>query len=105
GAALRNPSEMAAAFTKALHIAKTLDDAEYQLRALRGLYFQSVWMKQFHAALSFAQRFHDLAETRPAQSDRLAGERMLGAAKYILGDLAGARRHLEQEVAPHTAPA
>ena len=103
GAALRNPPEMAAAFTKALHIAETLDDAEYQLRALRGLYFQSVWMNQFRAALPFARRFHSLAASRSNPSDQLAGERMLGTAEYILGHLASARRHLEQALIHHSA--
>jgi predicted ATPase/DNA-binding winged helix-turn-helix (wHTH) protein len=103
GASLPDPPAMAAAFTRALDIAKTLDDTEYQLRALRGLYFHSVWINRFGAALSYAQGFYDLATRRSNQSDRLVGERMLGTAKYILGDLVGARRHLEQVLTRHSA--
>jgi hypothetical protein len=86
-----------------LDIAQTLDDSEYQLRALRGLYFFNTWTNRFRAALSFAQRFYDLASRRSNQSDRLVGERMLGTAKYMLGDLVGARRHLEQVLTRYSA--
>jgi len=94
---------MAAAFTRVLDIAKTLDDSEHQLRALRGLYFHSVWTNRFRSAVSFAQGFYNLAMRRSNQSDRLVGERMLGTAKYILGDLVGARRHLEQVLTRYSA--
>jgi predicted ATPase len=103
GASLPTPPEMAAAFTRVLDIAQTLDDSEYQLRALRGLYFFNTWTNRFRAALSFAQRFYDLASRRSNQSDRLVGERMLGTAKYMLGDLVGARRHLEQVLTRYSA--
>jgi hypothetical protein len=39
GAATSEAAELGAAFTKALGIAEGLGDTEYQLRALRGLYF------------------------------------------------------------------
>jgi predicted ATPase/DNA-binding winged helix-turn-helix (wHTH) protein len=96
GASLPDAPEMAAAFTKALDLAKTLDDSEYQLRALRGLYYSSVWRNQFRAGFAFAQSFHELATSKTNQSDRPLGERMLGISKYFLGDVVGARRHLEQ---------
>jgi hypothetical protein len=85
GASLPDAPEMEAAFTRVLDIAETLGDSEYQLRALRGLYYHSVWTNQFRPALSLAQRFYNLAASRSNQSDRLVGERMLGTAKYNLG--------------------
>jgi predicted ATPase/DNA-binding winged helix-turn-helix (wHTH) protein len=103
GASLPAPPEMAAAFTRALEIAETLGDSEHQLRALRGLYFNSAWTIQFRAQISFAQRFYDLAATGSNRGDQLVGERMLGTVKYILGDLIGARRHLEQVIAGYSA--
>jgi predicted ATPase/DNA-binding winged helix-turn-helix (wHTH) protein len=103
GASLPGAPEMEAAFTKALDIAETLEDPEYQLRALRGLYFHNTRTTHYRAALSFAQRFHKLAMSRSDQSDRLIAERMLGSAKYFLGDLAGARYHLEQVLTRYTA--
>ncbi len=54
GASLPDAPQMAAAFARVLDIAEALDDWEYQLRALRGLYFHSVWTNQFRAALSYA---------------------------------------------------
>jgi len=103
GASLPNAPEMGAAFTRVLDIAKTLDDSEYQLRALRGLYFHSVRTNQFRAALPFAEGFCNLATSGSNQSDRLVGERMLGTVKYYLGDLVGARRHLEQVLVGNSA--
>ena len=38
GASTREHAEMATAFTRVREIAEILDDSEYQLRALRGLY-------------------------------------------------------------------
>jgi predicted ATPase/DNA-binding winged helix-turn-helix (wHTH) protein len=103
GASLPGAPEMEAAFTRALDIAKALDDPEYQLRALRGLYFYNAAGNHFRAALSFAQRFHGLASGRTDRSERLLGERMLGAAQHFLGDLAGARHHLEQVLTRYAA--
>jgi len=87
--------EMEAAFTKELYIAKSLEDAEYQLRALHGLYFCHSANGRYRAALRFAQGFHDLAMRKPDASARVLGERMMGAAKHFLGDQISARRHLE----------
>jgi predicted ATPase/DNA-binding winged helix-turn-helix (wHTH) protein len=105
GAALPDPADMAASFTRVLDIAKALDDPEYQLRALRGLYFNSARTIQFGTQLSFAEQFYNLAASESNQSDQLVGERMLGTVKYVLGDLVGARRHLEQVLTGHSATA
>ena len=61
GASTSEAPEMGAAFTKALAIAESLGDTEYQLRALWGLYFYHTGSSRYRAALPFAQRFHDLA--------------------------------------------
>ena len=87
--------DMEAAFTEELDIAKSLEDAEYQLRALHGLYFCHSGSGRYRAALEFAQRFHDLAMRKPDGNARVLGERMMGAAKHFLGDQISARRHLE----------
>src|SRR5260370_13554850 len=87
---------MGAAFTKVLDIAERLGDTDYQLRALRGLYFDHIGNNRYRAALPFAQKFHDLATSGSDPSDQLFGERMLGVAKHFVGDQITARRHLEQ---------
>jgi predicted ATPase len=91
--------EMEAAYTKELSIANSLEDPEYQLRALHGLYFCHSGSGRYHAALGFAQRFHDLAMRKPDANARVLGERMMGAAKHFLGDQISARRHLEHALA------
>src|SRR6266550_3116600 len=87
--------DMEAAFTEELDIAKSLEDAEYQLRALHGLYFCHSGSGRYRAALELAQQFHDLAMRKPDGNARVLGERMIGAAKHFLGDQISARRHLE----------
>src|SRR5229473_2689637 len=61
GASTSEAPEVGAAFTKALDVAESLSDTEYQLRALRGLYFYHAGSGRHRAALQFAQKFHDLA--------------------------------------------
>jgi predicted ATPase/DNA-binding winged helix-turn-helix (wHTH) protein len=95
GASTSQASEMGAAFTKALNIAESLGDSDYQLRALRGLYFYHIGNSRYRAALPFAQKFHDLAASGSDSNDRLFGERMMGVAKHFVGDQISARRHLE----------
>jgi predicted ATPase len=89
-------SEIGAARTKALEIAESLGNAEYQLRALWGL-----WNFRFNSghhclALGLAEKFHSVAATRPDPIDRLIGERMIGTSQHYLGELREARRHLER---------
>jgi predicted ATPase/DNA-binding winged helix-turn-helix (wHTH) protein len=96
GASTSNPSEMAAALTKTLEIARSLGDIEYQMRALRGLYFYHAVNSLYHVALPLARTFHDLATSGSDPKDQVFGERMIGVAKHFIGDQAGARRHLEQ---------
>lgn len=96
GASTPVAPEMGAAFTKVLEIAEDLGDREYQLRALRGLYFYHMMSGRYRAALSFAQKFHDLTMSGADQPRRQFGVRMMGVAKHLLGDQIGARRDLEQ---------
>jgi predicted ATPase/DNA-binding winged helix-turn-helix (wHTH) protein len=104
GASTSNASEMAAALTKTLEIARSLGDIEYQLRALRGLYFYHAVNSLYRVALPLAQNFHDLATSGSDSHDRLFGERMIGVAKHFVGDQVGARQHLEQVLSnyPHS---
>jgi predicted ATPase/DNA-binding winged helix-turn-helix (wHTH) protein len=101
GAATSNPSEMGTALTKTLEIAESLGDIEYQLRALRGLYFYHAGSSPYRVALPFAQAFHDLAATGSDPNDRRFGERMIGVARHFIGDQASERHHLEQVLSDH----
>jgi predicted ATPase/DNA-binding winged helix-turn-helix (wHTH) protein len=88
--------EIGAIETKALQIAESLDDVEYQLRSIWGLWSFHISTGEQCVALSLAQRFHALAAKRTDPIDRLIGERMIGGSQYYLGDLLSARRHLER---------
>jgi predicted ATPase/DNA-binding winged helix-turn-helix (wHTH) protein len=96
GASTSNDSEMGAAYTNALAIAESLGDTEYQLRALVGLYYFHAASSRLHAALPFAQRFHDLAAGGSDLSAQLFGEYIMGMARHFLGDQTTARRHVAQ---------
>jgi len=96
--------ETAAAWIRSLEIAKTLDDTEYQLRALWGLFPFRIRSGEHRAALALAQRFCGLAATSADPADRLIGDGMTGIALHHLGDQAGARRHIERQVSRYMAP-
>ena len=103
GASIPEAAEMGAAFTKVLEIAQSIGDPDYQLRALRGLYFFHTGQGHYRSAIPFAQKFHDLAMSRTNLNDRLLGERMLGSAEHFLGEHISARRHLEQVLVQYGA--
>jgi predicted ATPase len=95
--------ETGAAWTKALELAESLDDAEYQMRSLWGLCVFHTVSGQYRVGLALAQRLHALAVSRSDPRDRLVGERMMGAQQHYLGDQLEARRHLERVLADHAA--
>ena len=95
--------EVGAACTKALEIAERLDDIEYQLRALWGVWSFQMRGGQHRVTLALAQRFCSLAANRPDPSDRLIGERMMAESEYLVGNLLGARGQFEHMVSRYTA--
>jgi tetratricopeptide (TPR) repeat protein len=97
--------ETSRAYTSVLEIAQRLDDAEYRLRALWGLWASHAASGRLRAALELAQRFHALAAERPDPIDRLSGEGIIGISQLYLGDLPSARRHLEHMLAGYVTPA
>ncbi|TYL97785.1 hypothetical protein FXB40_07720 [Bradyrhizobium rifense] len=99
GASTAEAPEMVAAFTKTLDMARRLTDAEYQLRALRGLYFYHTAIGRFHTAHGFAREFHELALRGSDPGDVIFGERTMGLANHLIGDQKSARSHLERVLA------
>ncbi|HEX4193917.1 MAG TPA: hypothetical protein VHY80_12495, partial [Stellaceae bacterium] len=93
-----------AAWTRAFEIAESLDDAEYRLVSLWGLWFFHFASSRHRMALELAQRFRALAANRPDPNYRLVGERMIAASQYYLGDHSSARRHLERVLAGYITP-
>jgi len=93
--------ETGTAWTRAFKIAEDLNETEYQLRALWGLWSFHIVDGPHHVALRLAQRFYNLAV---APNDQLVGDRLTGASLYYLGDLPGARRHIECVLADSVTP-
>jgi predicted ATPase len=96
--------ETAAAWTTALEIAQTLDDTEYQSRALWGLFAYSIGSGEYRAALALAKTFCSIAANSVDPADRLIGDGMTGIVLHHLGDQSSARRYIERQVGRYVAP-
>ena len=95
--------ETGAAWTTALELAESLDDTDYRLRALWGLWDGRINNAEFGEALALAQRFCTAANNADP-ADRLVGDRILGASLHFLGDQTGARRHIERMLSRYVTP-
>ena len=95
--------EMLAAWTSAFEIAEILDDADYRLRALWGLYVDCFTSGRYRAALAMAERFCAYAAKTTDPADGLIGDRLVGMALLVLGDLEGTRRHIERMLGRYVA--
>jgi predicted ATPase len=93
-----------AAWSKALAIARQLDDREYQLAALFGLYTRRLIMPQCREAHSLAQEFCRLAATMDDPSALHWGHLIMSHVLLVMGDQNAARRHLDFIVDRETAP-
>jgi len=99
----RDPlTEVHKAWSTTLTLAERVGDTDYQLRAIWGLFAESINSGAFRVALDLGKRFRDLATD---VTDRLIGERLIGTALHFLGDQNTARRHIEHMLAGYTAPA
>jgi predicted ATPase/DNA-binding winged helix-turn-helix (wHTH) protein len=100
GAALFLPKgscpETIAAWTGAFEIAESLDDADYRLRALWGLFIEHITSRRYRAARAVAERFCTCAVKSTDPADGPVGDRLVGVALLALGDLEGARRRIER---------
>jgi len=87
---------MVAALTKVLDMAKRLEDVEYQLRALWGVYYYYTGSGRFRTAQPFALEFHSLSLRGSDQNDQMFGKSMVAVAEHYVGDQGRARSQLEQ---------
>jgi predicted ATPase len=97
--------EIESVWVKALEIAESLDDTQYQLRALYGLWTRRLNRGEYRVALTLAQRFHSLAQDRGDPADLPIGDQMIGTSLQYCGDQTNARRHLERMLNGYVAPA
>jgi predicted ATPase/DNA-binding winged helix-turn-helix (wHTH) protein len=102
---IRPTSKAGAPWTDVLEVAERLDDTEYRLRALSGLWAYAVGNADLRAAVAFAQRIANLPPNHAGPTDRLVGQRLLGTALYYLGDQSNARRHLDEMLSRYAAAA
>jgi hypothetical protein len=96
--------ETGAAWSAALGLARHLGDADYEMRALWGLWAGHMNNGEFQAALSFAEKFGLVASKSADAADLLVGERMLGAALHFLGDQTAARQRIEHVLRHYVLP-
>jgi predicted ATPase/DNA-binding winged helix-turn-helix (wHTH) protein len=96
--------ETGAAWIRALAIADRLEDTEYQLRALWGLWSHRMSSGEYRAALAFAERFRGLTAKQPDPAARLIADRMVGSMRLYRGDQTSARRHIERLLSRYVDP-
>ena len=96
--------ETAAAWTNTLIIAKSLDDTEYQLRALRGLWAHHMNGCDYRRSLALANEFRGLAATLADPTSLDFGDRMAALILHYMGDQNSARNHLAPCLARAAAP-
>lgn len=96
--------EIATAWTKALELADRLDDNEYQLRALWGLWVYRISNGEYRSAFALAQRFRSVAEGAARAFDLPIGDRMVGVVLHYLGNQTEARRSIELMLHRYVTP-
>jgi predicted ATPase/DNA-binding winged helix-turn-helix (wHTH) protein len=95
----------ATAWRAALEIARKLDDVDFQLRSLWGLWVDCTNCGRTREALPVAEEFRALAARADEPADFWIGERMLGATHHFLGDQSVSKRHLDRMLEFYVEPA
>src|SRR6267154_2366983 len=102
--ARRRETGTSAAWTNALETAESLDDIDYKLRALWGLWVDCLNNGAFQEALTLARRFYSTAASSADPIDPLMGDRMIGIALHFMGEQPDARRHIERMLGRYVTP-
>ncbi|WP_165923516.1 winged helix-turn-helix domain-containing protein [Bosea sp. BK604] len=90
---------------KAAHgLAEELDDNDYRLRSLWGLWAGHMKSAAFEMALDSAFQFKSAARQSADPDDVAIGDRLIGTSLHFLGDQPGARHHIEQMLDRYPAP-
>lgn len=96
--------EADAAFEDAFKIAKSLDDADYQVRILWGLWSSHFNSGRIRISLDTARRFHKVAANAGDTTAALVGERTIGMSLFYLGDHTNSRNHAESMLRRYSRP-
>ncbi len=90
-------------WSAALKLAETLNDTEYRLRALRGLWAANQVAGDFNNSLVFAKTFYQVAASTTNASDLAVADRMLGSTLHALGDQDSAEKHIRRALEHYVA--
>jgi predicted ATPase len=96
--------EVKAAWTRVLELAEGLDDRDYKVRALWGLWVSSINGGEYRGALEFAQSFRSVVSDTADPTELPIGDRLVGNSLYYLGDQTNARRHIEHMLRRYVPP-
>jgi predicted ATPase/DNA-binding winged helix-turn-helix (wHTH) protein len=97
-------SKIDEAWSRAAELAEELNDSEYRIRSLWGLWLGRYFKGDYQGALQIATRFATLPDGAVGTADRFVGERILGVTLHILGDQTRARVHIENMLRGYVAP-
>jgi predicted ATPase/DNA-binding winged helix-turn-helix (wHTH) protein len=97
-------SKIDEAWSRAAELAEELNDSEYRIRSLWGLWLGRHFKGDYQGALQIANRFATLPDGAVEAADRFVGERILGVTLHILGDQTRARVHIENMLWGYVAP-
>jgi predicted ATPase/DNA-binding winged helix-turn-helix (wHTH) protein len=96
--------EADAAFTNASKIAESLDDADYQIRVLWGLWSSHFNSGRIRTSLDIAKKFRLAAVNHGDTAAALVGERTIGMSLFYLGDHTNSRHHAESMLGRYLRP-
>jgi predicted ATPase/DNA-binding winged helix-turn-helix (wHTH) protein len=96
--------EADAAFTNASKIAESLDDADYQVRLLWGLWSSHFNSGRIRTSLDIAEKFQHVAANHGDTAAALVGERTVGMSLFYLGDHTNSRHHAESMLSRYFRP-
>jgi hypothetical protein len=97
-------SKIDEAWSRVVELAEELNDSEYRIRSLWGLWLGRYLKGDHQGALQIALRFATLPDGAVEAADRFVGERILGVTLHILGDQISARVHIENMLRGYVAP-
>jgi tetratricopeptide (TPR) repeat protein len=97
-------SKIDEAWSRAAELAEELNDSEFRIRSLWGLWLGRHFKGDYQGALQIATRFATLPDGAVGTADRFVGERILGVTLHILGDQIRARVHIENMLRGYVAP-
>ncbi len=93
-----------AAWGRTLALAEALDEPDFQLRAIWGLWSGLLNRGELGPALAMGHRFEALAVARGRPADIAVADRLIGYILHLIGDQTEARARLERMLETYVAP-